>query len=133
MKLENESSIFFLCFALLAFFYISFSTTEGRNSQTQRPSHMCPHNKLWENESENIVCIIYRFVPLSSTIIQHQDYVIIVKKRPSKKCAYLSCSCKMGVRYSATLRVSTAIWMVATPSAGFPSTVCLATRSLTVM
>jgi len=46
---------------------------------------------------------------------------------------YLSCSARTGVRYSATFNVSTATPMVATPSAGVPSYVCLATLSLTVM
>jgi hypothetical protein len=51
-----------------------------------------------------------------------------------KNCIiYLSCSRRIGVRYSATLSVSTATPKVAIPSAGAPSTVCLATRSLTVM
>ena len=46
---------------------------------------------------------------------------------------YFNCSCKMGVKYSATFNVSTATPIVATPSASFPVTVCMATRSLTVM
>ena len=42
------------------------------------------------------------------------------------KRAYLSCSARTGVRYSATFNVSTAMSIVAMPSAGAPSTVCLA-------
>lgn len=41
---------------------------------------------------------------------------------------YLSCSCKIGVRYSATLSVSTATSIVATPVAGAPVKMFWTTR-----
>ena len=71
-------------------------------------------------------------------IIECLDVIAVFTKRITKAASYepaylRSCSCNVGVKYSATRRVSTAVSILATPVASAPVAQFMETRSLTVM
>jgi hypothetical protein len=82
-----------------------------------------------EQKLKTSVLLFYFNLPLC-----HMNYnaILVILPLLFKTNFHFSCSISVGVRYSATLKVSTATPIVATPSASSPVTVCLATRSFTV-
>jgi hypothetical protein len=66
-------------------------------------------------------------------ISRRHETLVLLEYGMGVNVLYLSCSCRVGVKYSATRSVSTAMSMVATPSASTPLAQKFATRSFTVM